>query len=103
MKSVLTSTPEGKSTSPYFGDKILVRIAGRHIPIGVVRVVIRRHVARIGVKNRNNLSRGVPIGDVALNELKVENGNGRSPFLLPLVLREYRYEAVSLNWACLVP
>jgi hypothetical protein len=31
-------------------------------------------VACIGVKNRNDLRSGLPIGDVTLDELEVENG-----------------------------
>ena len=56
-------------------DELLVRIAGRHHPFGVVCLVVQRHVARIGVKDRNDLRLGVPAGDVLLEELKVENGS----------------------------
>jgi len=31
-------------------DEVFVRIAGCHIPFGVVRLVVQRHVARIRVK-----------------------------------------------------
>jgi hypothetical protein len=33
-------------------DELFVRIAGRHIPVGVVGLVVQRHVARIRVKDR---------------------------------------------------
>src|SRR5438128_811084 len=36
-------------------DRLPIGIAGRHVPVGIVRAVIQSHVARISVKDRNNL------------------------------------------------
>lgn len=56
-------------------DEPLVRIAGRHHPFGIVRLVVQRHVARIRVKDRKDLGPGVPVGNIFLDEVKVENGS----------------------------
>jgi hypothetical protein len=61
-------------------DELFVGIAGRHVSFGIVRAVVQCHVARIRVKDRNNLGLGVPVGDVVLDELKVENGGWQIPF-----------------------
>ncbi len=61
-------------------DELLVRIAGRHLPFGVVRLVVQSHVARIGVKHCNHLGLGVPVGDVVLNKLKVKYRSWQIPF-----------------------
>ena len=61
-------------------DKVFVRIAGCHIPFVVVRLVVQRHVARIRVKDRDHLSLGIPVGDVVLDELKVEDRSRQIPF-----------------------
>jgi len=98
MASVLTLTPGSKSVSPVVGfrgratqlnlrtafhqvsDELLVGIPCRHVAFGVVRAVVQRHVGRIRVKDRNNLGLGVPVGDVVLDELKVEDGSRQIPF-----------------------
>ena len=61
-------------------DEPFVGIAGRYVPFGVVRIVVQCHVARVRVKDRNNLSLGVPAGDIVLDELKVEKGRRQIPF-----------------------
>ena len=57
-----------------FCHKLLVRIAGRHHAAGVVRLVVQRHVARVGMKDRYDLGLGLPIGDVFRDEPKMKDG-----------------------------
>ena len=80
------------------GDKPLVRVAGRHIPVGVVRVVVQRHMARICVEDGNNLSRGLPVGDVILDELKVKKRSRQIPFERQGTDAEYRFHVRQLYW-----
>ena len=42
------------------GDEPLVGITARYAPFGVVGLVVQRHMARLRVKDRNNLRRGRP-------------------------------------------
>jgi hypothetical protein len=41
--------------------------------VGVVRAVMERDVAGIGVKDRNDLRLGIPVRDVAFDDLHAEN------------------------------
>src|SRR6516225_8772558 len=54
------------------GDETLVGIAGCYVPVGIVGGIVQRHVAGVGVKYRDDLGLGFPIGDIILDELKVE-------------------------------
>ena len=43
-------------TAPHqISEKPVVRIAGRNVAVGVIAVIVQRRMARIGVKDRNNL------------------------------------------------
>jgi len=59
-------------------DEFFVRIAGCHIPFGVVRLVVQSHWPAFVWKTPDHLSLGVPVGDVVLDELKVEDRSCRS-------------------------
>src|SRR5215813_7183088 len=65
------------ATSGQDSDQILVGIAGRYIPFGVVGAVVQRHVAGVRVKHGDKLGLGVPTGDVVPDELQVENRSGQ--------------------------
>ena len=61
-------------------DEFLVRIARRNISVSVVRLVVQRHVAGICVEHRDDVRLRIPIGDVTLDELKVEDGSRQVSF-----------------------
>jgi hypothetical protein len=61
-------------------DELLVGIAGRYVPFGVVGAVVQGHVASVRVKDGDDLRLGVPIGDVVLDKLKVENRSRQISF-----------------------
>ena len=54
-------------------DKVLVGIARRDVPVGVIGDVVQPHMAGIRVKYGDDLRLGMPIGDVIFDELEVEN------------------------------
>ncbi len=45
-------------------DELFVGIAGRYVPIGIVGVIVQRHVAGIRVKDGDDFGIGVPAGSV---------------------------------------
>jgi hypothetical protein len=68
-------------------DKVLVGIARRDLPVGVIGDVVQRHMASIRVKYGDDLRFGIPIGDVIFDELELENRS-----------REIAFECQSAVW-----
>src|SRR5260370_31134194 len=79
-------------------DESFVGIAGRYVPFGVVSVVVQRHVTRVCVKDRNNLSLCAPAIDIVLDELNVENGSRQIPFEHEGADTEGRLHFSQLHW-----
>src|SRR5215471_2006096 len=53
-------------------NKFLVWVASRNIAVGVIRLVMQRHVTSIGMKDHYNLELRLPTGDIVHYELKVK-------------------------------
>jgi hypothetical protein len=68
-------------------DKVLVGIARRDVPVGVIGDVLQRHMASIRVKYGDDSEFGIPIGDVIFDEQEVENRS-----------REIAFECQSAVW-----
>jgi hypothetical protein len=54
-------------------DKLLVGIACRYAPVGVIGDIVQRHMGGIRVEHGDDLRLGIPIGDVILDQLEMEN------------------------------
>lgn len=55
-------------------QKFLVRVAGRYHSVGIVRLVVQRHMAGARMKYHDDLGLGLPVGDVFGDELKMKDG-----------------------------
>jgi hypothetical protein len=60
-------------------DELFVGIAGRYVPVGIVGVIVQRHVAGVRVKDGDNIGVGVPAGSVIPDKLEVEDRSGQIP------------------------
>src|SRR5215469_1818555 len=55
------------------GNQLLVWIAGCYFPIGIVSLVVQRHVARICVEDCNHLGLCLPVSAIVHDELEVKD------------------------------
>jgi hypothetical protein len=78
-------------------DEILVRIACGYVAVGIVGAIVQCHVAGVRVKDRCDLGLGVPVGNVILDEAKVENQAGRSPSNSKAPILNANFTPVSLT------
>jgi hypothetical protein len=53
-------------------DQVLVGIASRDVPVGVIDDIVQRHMASIRVKHGDDLRLGIPVGNITFDELELE-------------------------------
>jgi hypothetical protein len=79
-------------------NKIFVGVAGRNVTVGIVCAVVQCHVTGVCVKHGYDLGFSVPVGNVVLYQLEVENKSRKNAFKLQGSDTERHLHIGQLHW-----
>jgi hypothetical protein len=75
-----TTKLNADSTLDEFGNERLVGVARLYVPFLVVGVIVQGHMTSVGMKYGNDLRLGIPVCNVILQDLNVEERGWQIPF-----------------------